>query len=440
MTDVSVSTLLKNPRALLFGGVFLTLVVVLIAAYLLVLRQTYAVLVADARPMEAAAIVAELEEQGIPYRLRDRGQTILVPTARSAGAHLMIAGADTLSAGAPGLEIFEESNMGLTEFAQRVRYQRAITGEMVRTILLMDNISDVRVHVAMPENGLFRADDKAANAAIWVATRDGVPLDATSVEGVRRLAVAAVPDLRIENVAVLDSGGAILTALPMTSSGSVDASSTESRSTSDSVDVATSPEQPASDDEEPVSGDDESTNLVPELATPSSRATHNEEGLFDPGAPSSVNQVTRLPSAQDEPNPRVNLVPTTPNAGGKSSSVQLPGGLMSWLAGGITIFGLIYYGVTRHLIPRPSGLDQKAGAESFATHLDRASDKDDQAAVLTQPVSAFSPALQARLHVLESSDYSAAESGLGPRAAEAIAGIMKQQIQPANPVSGDPTP
>ena len=419
MSDTPVSTVLRSPRALLFGGVFLTIVVVLVGVYLLVLRQTYAVLVADARPMEAAAIVAELEEQGIPYQLRDRGQTILVPTARAAGAHLMIAGAETLSAGAPGLEIFEESNMGLTEFAQRVRYQRAITGEMVRTILMMDNISDVRVHVAMPENGLFRGEDNAANAAIWVATQNGVALDSASVEGIRRLAVAAVPDLRVENVAVLDSGGSILTAEPVAQTVDVDPmvlGQNPDILTEEQQDLGIAVSQPSAPSGLEVGGPEPAGTEVLPQTPDQTLAVGTPEDLTDPLSGPEENTFPQSLVEQSG----VEALP--PQASASSSS--LPGGVINWILGGLVGLACIYYLVTRHLLPRPAVTQLEAPAPSFATHLEQAPTSSPVASASASATPDYSADIKSRLEALEASGSSPERSGVTPRAAEALGRIL----------------
>lgn len=205
------SDAVPSPRRqwLLIGGVFVVVLGLLGAAYWTFLRDGYATLADHVRPGEAAAIVAELDKRGTPYELRDGGTTVLVPSGEADATRLALVRTDV---GEVGFELFNKSDMGLTNFAQKINYQRALQGELVRTIALMDGVESARVHLALPERTLFRDDRIEPSAAVTVMMRGGTVPDAARVSGIQRLVAAAVPDLPAERVVVLDADGRVVSA------------------------------------------------------------------------------------------------------------------------------------------------------------------------------------------------------------------------------------
>lgn len=200
-----------SPRRqwLLIGGVFVVVLGLLGGAYWAFLRDGYATLANHVRPGEAAAIVAELDKRGTPYELRDGGTTVLVPSGEADATRLAMVRADV---GEVGFELFNKSDMGLTNFAQKINYQRALQGELVRTIALMDGVESARVHLALPERTLFRDDRIEPSAAVTVQMRGAAAPDAAKVAGIQRLVAAAVPDLPAQRVVVLDADGRVVSA------------------------------------------------------------------------------------------------------------------------------------------------------------------------------------------------------------------------------------
>ena len=190
--------------------VFAALTAALAAGYFFFLRTDYAVLYSGVREADAAAIVAELDRSGVGYRLADGGTTILVPEGSADSVRLAIAGSEVPSRGAVGFELFNESDMGLTDFAQRINYQRALQGELARTIMMMSGIESARVHLALPERSLFRGARAEPRAAVTVTPTVGRAVDGARVAGIQRLVAAAVPDLAVADVVVLDYVGRVI--------------------------------------------------------------------------------------------------------------------------------------------------------------------------------------------------------------------------------------
>lgn len=196
-------------------ALFALLCLVLIAGYYLFLRVDYAVLYTDMKPADASAIVAELDAKGISHRLADNGTTILVPTDQTDNVRLAVAGSDIPLKGSVGFELFNKSDMGLTDFAQKINYQRALQGELARTIMMMDGIETARIHLAIPERSLFRGNRSTPKAAVEVITKLGRPLTPARVAGIQQLVASSVPDLPLGEVVVLDGDGRVVSQAPL---------------------------------------------------------------------------------------------------------------------------------------------------------------------------------------------------------------------------------
>src|SRR5690606_28469829 len=164
---------LERKQLIVFAGLFSAVVILLSLGYFLFLKPDFGVLYEDIRETDAAAIVAELEAEGIEYRVADNGHRVLVPREDIDQARVLVAGSGIAMGGVVGFELFNDSDMGLTEFAQKVNYQRALQGELARTIMMMDAVEFARVHLSIPERSLFRADASEPKAAVTVERQRG---------------------------------------------------------------------------------------------------------------------------------------------------------------------------------------------------------------------------------------------------------------------------
>lgn len=170
----------------------------------------YEVVFAKLTPEDGAASGDALRAAGIPFRIEAAGDAISVPSGKVHDARLLLAAQGLPRAGGIGFELFDKSDLGVSEFTQRVNLQRAIEGELARTIGAMQKVHDARVHITMPKRGLLRTDDKGAAAAVMLRLEPGRTLDAKEIAGVRHLVAAAVPELSVERVTVVDQNGGVL--------------------------------------------------------------------------------------------------------------------------------------------------------------------------------------------------------------------------------------
>ncbi|MDP3458214.1 MAG: flagellar basal-body MS-ring/collar protein FliF [Hyphomonas sp.] len=199
--------------ALVFGGV----AGVLLAGYFFVLRAGYDVLFDDMTAAEAALVVSELEAMDVAYRVADGGRRVEVSARKADEVRLKIAGTTSAASRLVGFELFNETDMGMTEFAQKIKYQRAIQGELARSILLIEGIEDARVQLAIPERATFRADQAAATASVTLVTRRGAGLSPDRINAVRHLVAASVPALSPDAVTILDQNRAMIAGTAFTS-------------------------------------------------------------------------------------------------------------------------------------------------------------------------------------------------------------------------------
>lgn len=191
-------------------GVLGILLITFSAAYFL-LKVEYQVLFSDLKPQDSAVMVAELDKLKVLYQLEDGGSTILVEKAAVHSTRLKLLSKELPLHGSVGLELFNSSDFGMTEFAQKINYQRAMQGEITRTISSLDEVKDVRVHLAMPEEGLFKRATSKAKAAITIALRSGKVLRREQIAGIQRLVAAAVPGIVAQDVTIVDQHGVALT-------------------------------------------------------------------------------------------------------------------------------------------------------------------------------------------------------------------------------------
>lgn len=192
----------------LVGGV-VALLVGVVVAILVSISTSFAPLYYNLDPDDAAEVVQFLKKERIEYRLADQGRVIKVPRKDVYETRLKLVGSD-LPRGGVGFEIFDKSNLGVTEFVQNINYQRALQGELARTIREIRQVESARVHLVIPKKSLFIEDQKEATAAVILKMKPGNRLNKEQIKGVMKLVAGSVEGLQPSQVTVLDTRGMVL--------------------------------------------------------------------------------------------------------------------------------------------------------------------------------------------------------------------------------------
>jgi flagellar M-ring protein FliF len=196
-------------RILLIAGIALIAAFTIVAFWWLT-SEEYRVLFSDLEPRDASSIVSALEEMKVDYRLAEVGTKIEVPESVVYNVRLKLMGSDVPLVGGAGFEIFNDSDFGMTEFSQRINYQRALEGELTRTIVSLKEVKYARVHLVLPERGIFKREDNPSSASVTLFLHAPHQLAPKQVVGIQRLVAAGVPGLEASQVTVTDQNGLTL--------------------------------------------------------------------------------------------------------------------------------------------------------------------------------------------------------------------------------------
>jgi len=173
-------------------------------------KPVYKILFANLSQEDAAEVVAKLKAKKIPYNLKDSGKTIEVPAKDVYETRIELAKEGLPKGGGVGFELFDKTSFGVTEFAQNVNYQRALQGELARTISTLEEVEEARVHLTLPKERLFISEDNEAKAAVVIKLKRGEALSRDKVKAIASLVVGAVKGLKIQNVQIVDTLGNLL--------------------------------------------------------------------------------------------------------------------------------------------------------------------------------------------------------------------------------------
>jgi len=202
--------LLKNRRLLL-----LIASVLMLAGFISLLFWSadapYRPLFSNIDEKEAASIIELLQKEKVPYRL-EGGGTVLVPSDQVYALRLKLAGQDKLPGNKAGYELFDNSNqLGISDFVQNVNLQRALQGELARTIEILPQVSAARVHLVLPKESAFINRKRDASASVMLQLSGSSRISKQSILAIQNLIAAGVPELEREAVTVVDSAGNLLT-------------------------------------------------------------------------------------------------------------------------------------------------------------------------------------------------------------------------------------
>jgi flagellar M-ring protein FliF len=173
-------------------------------------EQDFKPLFTQLAPEDAGALTARLKEKAVDYRISEDSSSILVPSAKLSELRLELAAEGLPRTGRIGFELFDKTNLGLTEFAEQINFQRALEGELERTIASLKEVEQARVHLTLAKKSVFEAERKPAKASIVLQLRLGSKLSPASVQAIAFLMASAVDELSPEHISILDQNGTLL--------------------------------------------------------------------------------------------------------------------------------------------------------------------------------------------------------------------------------------
>lgn len=197
-------------KIILFGATFAVLFGLLYIVIKTSSKVEYATLFTQLEPTEAGKIVEKLKEKKIPYKLEDNGTTILVDKNKVYDTRISIAAEGLPESGIVGYEIFDKTNLGMSEFVQKLNYRRALEGELAKTISSLNGVKKARVHIVIPEKALFEKDQKQPTASVTLQLAGENTLSKLNIRGIQNLVASSVEGLSPNNVTIVDHRGRIL--------------------------------------------------------------------------------------------------------------------------------------------------------------------------------------------------------------------------------------
>ncbi len=201
---------LSPGKRMLVGGVALLSVVAFAVLIFVANRTDYRPLFTNLSSEDAGEIVKKLKDAKTPYRITPDGKGILVPADKVYEQRLTLASEGLPQGGGVGFEIFDRKNFGMTEFVQKINYQRALQGELSRTISQLNGVEQARIHLVLPEKSLFKENEKPATASVVLKMKSTRSLNDNEVQGIVHLVSSSIEGMDADHVTVLDSHGKVL--------------------------------------------------------------------------------------------------------------------------------------------------------------------------------------------------------------------------------------
>lgn len=186
-------------------------IAIIVALMLWAKSPDYRVLYSNLSDRDGGDIVTQLTQLNIPYRFADNGGALLIPADKVHETRLRLAQQGLPKGGAVGFELLDQEKFGISQFSEQVNYQRALEGELARTIGTLGPVLNVRVHLAMPKPSLFVREQKSPTASVTLALQPGRALDDGQINAIVYMVSSSVAGLPPANVTVVDQTGRLLT-------------------------------------------------------------------------------------------------------------------------------------------------------------------------------------------------------------------------------------
>ncbi len=173
-------------------------------------KVTYSHLYSNLEESEAGEVISYLNENDIPYQLTEGGRTISVPSGDVYKTRISLASEGLPRSGNIGYSIFDQNNLGMTDFLLNLNFRRALEGELTRTIMQLNEVQAARVHIVMPKDRLFKQDQKEATASVVLKLKSGGDLSKRQISGITHLVAASVEGLSPDKITIVDYDGNLL--------------------------------------------------------------------------------------------------------------------------------------------------------------------------------------------------------------------------------------
>lgn len=201
----------SNPRLPLMIGASAAVAAVA-ALWLWSRAPDYGVLYSNLSDRDGGAIIASLQQMNIPYKFAAGGGALLVAADKVPEARLRLASQGLPKGGSVGFELMDNQKFGTSQFAEQVNYQRALEGELARSINSISAVESARVHLALPKPSLFVRDQKKPSASVVLSLHRGRSLDEGQISAMVHLISSSVPELSSKSITVVDQAGNLLSA------------------------------------------------------------------------------------------------------------------------------------------------------------------------------------------------------------------------------------
>ena len=197
-----------------FGLGALALLALALAFFFMGRQAEWRVLYANLGDKDGGAIVAQLSQMNVPYKHAEGGQAIMVPADKVHDTRLRLASQGLPKGSVTGFELMETNRFGMTQFQERLTFQRGLEGELTRSIQSLSSVQSARVHLALPnQNGFFREQQKPS-ASVLLTLHPGRTLDRAQVAGIVHLVASSVPEMNPKAVSIVDDAGTLLSSSP----------------------------------------------------------------------------------------------------------------------------------------------------------------------------------------------------------------------------------
>ncbi|RFB68728.1 MULTISPECIES: flagellar basal-body MS-ring/collar protein FliF [unclassified Herbaspirillum] len=173
-------------------------------------KTEYRVLFSNFSDRDGGAIVASLQQMNVPYKYSEGGSAILVPETMVHDARLKLASQGLPKGGNVGFELMENQKLGVSQFLEQVNFQRALEGELARSIQSLSAVQAARIHLALPKASVFVRDQQKPTASVILSLYPGRGLDAQQVSAIVHLVASSVPELSPKSVTIVDQNGNLL--------------------------------------------------------------------------------------------------------------------------------------------------------------------------------------------------------------------------------------